>query len=113
MDPIGLSLETFDAIGRLRTVDGGFPVEASGGFPDGSEFTGIAGLEEALLKRPELFIGTLSEKLLVYALGRGVESYDAPEIRRIVREARAQDFRLSSLVLGVVKSQPFQMRTSR
>jgi hypothetical protein len=113
MDPIGLSLETFDAIGRLRTVDGGFPVEASGGFPDGSEFTGIAGLEEALLKRPEIFIGTLSEKLLIYALGRGVESYDAPEIRRIVREARAQDFRLSSLVLGVVKSQPFQMRTSR
>lgn len=113
MDPIGLSLETFDAIGRLRAVDGGLPVDASGGLPDGSEFTGIAGLEEALLKRPEIFIGTLTEKLLVYGLGRGVESYDAPEIRRIVREARAQDFRLSSLILGVVRSQPFQMRTSR
>ena len=113
MDPIGLSLEGFDAIGRLRTVDGGFPVDASGGFPDGSEFTGIAGLEEALLKRPEIFVGTLTEKLLVYALGRGVESYDAPAVRTIVREARAQEFRLSSLILGVVNSRPFQMRTSR
>ena len=113
MDPIGLSLEAYDAIGRLRTVDGGFPVETSGGFPDGSEFSGIAGLEEALLKRPEIFVGTLTEKLLIYALGRGVEAYDAPEVRKIVREARAQDFRLSSLILGVVKSQPFQMRTSR
>lgn len=113
MDPIGLSLEPFDAIGRFRSADAGLPVDASGGFPDGSEFTGVAGLEAAILKRPEIFIGTLTEKLLVYALGRGVESYDAPQIRTIVREARAQDYRLSSLILGVVNSQPFQMRTSR
>jgi hypothetical protein len=113
MDPIGLSLERFDAIGRVRTVESGIPVDASGALPDGTEFTDVAGLEEALLKRPEVFIGTLTEKLLIYALGRGVEAYDAPEVRRIVREARAEDFRLSSIVLGVVKSKPFLMRMSQ
>jgi mono/diheme cytochrome c family protein len=112
MDPIGLSLERFDAIGRVRTVENGIPVDASGGLPDGTEFTDVAGLEEALLKRPEVFIGTLTEKLLIYALGRGVEAYDAPEVRRIVREARAENFRLSSIILGVVKSKPFLMRMS-
>ncbi len=71
------------------------------------------GLEQALLNRPELFVGAFAEKLLTYALGRGVEYYDAPAIRAIVRDARAQDFRISSVVLGIVKSQPFQMRTSR
>jgi mono/diheme cytochrome c family protein len=113
MDPVGLSLENFDAVGRWRTVEGGAPIDASGGLPDGSTFADVHGLEQALLKRPEIFVGTFAEKLLTYALGRGVESYDAPSIRAIVRESRQQNFRVSSLILGIVKSTPFQMRTSR
>jgi Protein of unknown function (DUF1588)/Protein of unknown function (DUF1592)/Protein of unknown function (DUF1585) len=110
MDPVGLSMEKFDAIGRRRMDEGGVPIDASGGFPDGSKFEDVAGLEKALLNRPEIFVGTVAEKLLIYALGRGVEYYDAPTIRAIVRDSRAQDFRLSALVLGIVKSAPFQMR---
>ena len=113
MDPLGLSLEKFDAIGRRRTVEAGTPIDASGGLPDGSRFADVDGLETALLRRPELFVATFAEKLQTYALGRGVEYYDEPAIRTIVRDARAENFRISSLVLGVVKSQPFQMRKSR
>ena len=113
MDPIGLSLEKFDAVGRRRTVDGGVPIDASGGLPDGSTFADVAGLEAALLRRPELFVGALTEKLLTYASGRGVEYYDAPAVRAIVRDARAQRFKISSIVLGIVNSAPFQMRMSR
>jgi hypothetical protein len=113
MDPVGLSLEKFDAVGRWRAVEGGAPIDSSGGLPDGSQFADVPGLEQALLRRPEIFVGTFAEKLLTYALGRGVESYDAPAVRTIVREARSQDFRVSSIILGVVKSKPFQMRTSR
>jgi hypothetical protein len=113
MDPIGLSMEKFDAIGRRRTDEGGIAIDASGGLPDGSHFEDIAGLEKALLSRPDIFVGTFVEKLLTYALGRGVEYYDAPAVRAIVRDARAQDFRVSSLILGVVNSAPFQMRMSR
>jgi hypothetical protein len=113
MDPVGLSLENFDAIGRWRTAEGDAPIDASGGLPDGSKFADVHGLEQALLSRPEMFIGTFAEKLLTYATGRGVEYYDAPAIRTIVRDARAKDFRVSSLILGVVGSQPFQMRKSR
>jgi hypothetical protein len=113
MDPLGLSLEKFDAVGRRRTVEEGIPIDASGGLPDGSKFADVQGLEAALLRRPELFVGNFAEKLLTYASGRGVEYYDAPAIRQIVRDARAQNFRISSIVLGIVKSQPFQMRKSR
>ena len=113
MDPVGLSLEMFDAVGRRRTAEDGIPIDVSGGLPDGSRFADVHGLEQALLRRPEIFAGTVAEKLLTYALGRGVEYYDAPSIRAIVRESRAQEFRVSSLVLGIVNSQPFQMRTSR
>ena len=113
MDPVGLSLERFDAVGRRRTVEEGTRVDASGGFPDGSVFDDVQGLEAALLRRPELFVGAFTEKLLTYASGRGVEFYDAPAVRSIVRDARAQNFRMSSIVLGIVNSQPFQMRTSR
>lgn len=113
MDPVGLSLEMFDAVGRRRTVEGATPIDASGGLPDGSRFADVQGLEAALLRRPELFVGTFAEKLLTYASGRGVESYDAPAIRAIVRDARSQDFRASSILLGIVKSAPFQMRTAR
>jgi hypothetical protein len=113
MDPIGLSLEKFDAVGRRRNVEGDTPIDASGGLPDGSRFADVDGLEDALLRRPELFVGTFAEKLLTYALGRGIEYYDAPAIRKIVRDASAADYRVSIVILGVVKSQPFQMRTSR
>ena len=110
MDPVGFALENFDAVGRWRTAEERKPIDASGGLPDGSTFTGVAALERGLLQRPELFAGTVSEKLLTYALGRGVESYDAPAIREIVRRAQADNFRLSSLILGIVSSTPFQMR---
>jgi mono/diheme cytochrome c family protein len=113
MDPLGLALERYDAVGRRRTMDGGTPIDASGGTPDGTRFTDVRGLEAALLRRPELFVGTFTEKLLTYALGRGVDYYDAPATRAILREARPQKYRVSSIVLGVVKSPSFQMRKSR
>jgi mono/diheme cytochrome c family protein len=113
MDPIGLSLERFDAVGRRRTLEDGVAIDASGGFPDGSAFSDVDGLEAAILRRPELFVGAFAEKLLTYASGRGVEYYDAPAVRAIVRDAQPQGYRMSSIVLGVVKSKPFQMRTSR
>jgi Protein of unknown function (DUF1592)/Protein of unknown function (DUF1588)/Protein of unknown function (DUF1585)/Protein of unknown function (DUF1587)/Protein of unknown function (DUF1595)/Planctomycete cytochrome C len=113
MDPVGLSLENFDAVGRRRTVEAEAPIDVAGSLPDGSTFADVDGLEAALLRRPELFVGAFAEKLQTYALGRGVEYYDAPSIRAIVREARAHDFRISPIILGIVKSQPFQMRTSR
>jgi len=113
MDPVGLSMEKFDAVGRRRADEGGVAIDASGGLPDGSTFEDVAGLEKALLSRPEIFVGTFAEKLMTYALGRGVEYYDAPAIRAIVRGSRADDFRVSSLVLAIVRSAPFQMRMSR
>jgi Protein of unknown function (DUF1592)/Protein of unknown function (DUF1588)/Protein of unknown function (DUF1585)/Protein of unknown function (DUF1587)/Protein of unknown function (DUF1595)/Planctomycete cytochrome C len=112
MDPVGFALENYDAVGRWRTVEEGRPVDATGGLPDGSRFEGAAGLEDALLKRPELFVGALAEKLLTFAIGRGVEPYDAPAVRKIVREARAADYRFSSLILAVATSTPFQLRRS-
>src|SRR5262249_28047000 len=113
MDPVGLSMEKFDAIGRRRDAEAGVPIDASGGLPDGSHFDDVPGLEKSLLNRPELFVATLTEKLLIYALGRGGEYYDEPTVRVIVRDSRAHDFRMSSLILGIVESAPFQMRMSR
>ena len=114
MDPAGLSMENFDAIGRWRTrTESGSEVDASGGLPDGSEFTGASGLRSALLRRPDLFVGTLTEKLMTYGLGRGLEFHDAPAVRTVVRNAQAQDYRFSSLVLGIVRSDPFLMRMSQ
>ncbi len=110
MDPVGFSLENFDAIGRWRTLEDGQPVDASGGLPDGSQFWGVDGLEAALLKHPDLFVGTLTEKLLTFALGRGIELNDAPAVRKIVREARADGNRLSAIIVGIVNSTPFTMR---
>ena len=113
MDPLGLSLEKYDAVGRRRDVEAGSAIDVSGGLPDGSKFGDVNGLETALLRRPELFVGTVTEKLMTYALGRGMEYYDAPATRAIIRDARAQNFRMSSIILGIVNSQPFQMRKSR
>lgn len=110
MDPVGFALENFDAIGRWREFENGAPVDATGGLPDGSLFNGVAPMEDGLLDRPELFVRTLSEKLLTFALGRGVEYHDAPAVRKIVKDAEMEDYRFSSLVLGIVNSVPFQMR---
>jgi hypothetical protein len=112
MDAVGFSVENYDAVGRWRGTDAGQPIDAAGGLVDGSEFTGVSGLEQALLNRPELFVRTLTEKLLTYGLGRGVEYYDAPAVRQIVREARDDKYRFSTLIVGIVKSTPFQMRKS-
>jgi len=110
IDPVGFPLEQFDAVGRWRTRDDGRPIDAAGGLPDGSEFDGVAGMEKALLRRPELFARTVTEKLFTFALGRAPEGFDAPAIRKIVRDARADNYRLSSLIRGVATSMPFQMR---
>jgi hypothetical protein len=112
IDPVGFALENFDAVGRWRTREEGRPVDASGGLPDGSRFVGVRGLEEGLLKRPEIFVGTLTEKLLTFALGRGVEPSDGPAVREVVRAAQAADYRPSALIGAIVNSVPFQMRTS-
>ena len=112
MDPIGLSLENFDAIGRWRTRTDGFePLDVTGSLPDGTTYEGVAGLKDTLLSRPELFVSTLTEKLLAYALGRPVEYYDAPTVRSIMREVEQDDYRFSSLILGIVASTTFQMRS--
>jgi len=113
MDPMGLALENFDAVGRWREFEAGKPVEAAGGFLDGSVFDGVSGLEQALLNRPELFVQTLTEKLTTFALGRGVEYYDAPAVRKIVATARDNDYHFSQLIMGIVQSTPFQMRMSQ
>jgi hypothetical protein len=106
-------LENYDAVGRWRTVEDGKPIDASGGLPDGSKFEGVAGLQRALLNRPEVFAGVFTEKLLTYGLGRGVECYDAPSVRGVVRKVQASDFKFSSFILGIVNSVPFQMRRSQ
>ncbi len=113
MDPVGFSLENYDAVGRWRNTEEATPIDASGGLPDGSKFTGVSGLLKAFESRPEAFLTTFSEKLLTYSLGRGVEYYDAPAVRKVVREARAKDLRFSSFIVGIAASTPFQMRRSQ
>ena len=111
MDPPGFALEQFDAVGRFRTRSAaGTPIDATGELPDGTRFDGAAGLREALAGRPERFVGTLTEKLLTYALGRGLEHYDAPAVRAVARAAAEDGYRFSSLVVGIVESAPFRMR---
>ena len=111
MDPLGFALENFDGIGRWRTHDGGEPVDASATLPDGTAFDGPAGLRALLDSRREAFVETVTARLLTYALGRGVEHYDQPAIRQIVRGA-GPDHRWSSIILGVARSVPFTMRRS-
>ena len=106
-------MENFDAIGRWRVVEDGQAIDVTGGLPDGSQFAGVAGLEAALLRRPDLFVSTLTEKLLTFALGRGLEASDAPAVRRIVRDAQSSDYRLSYVILGIVNSAPFTLRKSQ
>jgi mono/diheme cytochrome c family protein len=110
MDPIGFTLENFDAVGSYRVREAGAPVDASGQWVDGTKVDGIVTLRQAIMKRPDVFVRTLTQKLLTYALGRGLEPADMPAVRAIVRSADGQGDRFSSLVLGVVDSDPFQMR---
>jgi hypothetical protein len=113
IDPVGFALENFDAVGRWRDNEGDSgAIDVSGTLPGLGDVNGVAGLEEALLRRPDLFATTLTEKLLTFALGRGVEYYDAPAVRKILREAQPGGYRFSALVLGIVNSAPFQMRRS-
>ena len=110
MDPIGLALENFDAIGRWRDFDGESPIDASGVLTDGTKVSGAVDLRQALLQRPEVLVGTMTEKLMTYGLGRGLEPYDMPAVRAIVRGASRDQYRFSALVKGVVTSTPFRMR---
>lgn len=111
MDPLGFALENFDGIGRWRsTNEAGTPIDTAGQLADGTPVDGPVGLRSALLKRPESFVTTVTEKLLTYGLGRGVEYYDAPAVRQIVRDAAADDYRWSALIAGIARSVPFQMR---
>src|SRR3984957_17831524 len=115
MDPIGLSLENFDGVGHWRDMDSGFKVDPSSQLVDGTKVNGPASLRQALLNRPEAFVGTMTEKLLMYALGRETKYYDMPVVRAIMKDAALDSagdrYRFSALVLGIVKSAPFQMRT--
>jgi hypothetical protein len=110
MDPIGFALENFDAVGRWRDRDAGKSIDTSGVLPGGVPFDGVTGLKRVLLSRPEPFVGALTEKLTMYALGRNVQYYDMPAVRKIVHDSVKHDYTFTSLVIGVVQSAPFQMR---
>jgi hypothetical protein len=112
MDPLGFALENFDAIGAWRTQDGGAPVDTSGALPDGTKIDGFKGLQQLLASRQDDFATTITEKLMTYALGRGLEASDMPQVRAITRRASHDDYRWSSLILGVVDSMPFQYQRS-
>jgi uncharacterized protein DUF1585/uncharacterized protein DUF1588 len=114
IDPLGFALENFDVIGGWRTVDeSGQPVDATGTTVGGAKVMGLAGLRALLLEQPEQFPRTVTEKLFAYALGRRLEYYDRPAVRKIVRDAAAENYRWSSLVLGIVKSPAFLTRASQ
>jgi hypothetical protein len=110
MDPIGFALENFDLTGKWRDADGKTPVDASGELVDGTKLNGADSLRSALLSRSDTFINSATQKLLTYALGRAVQYNDMPVVRSVMRDAAAKDYRFSSLVIGIVKSAPFQMR---
>jgi hypothetical protein len=112
MDPVGLSLENFDAVGAWRTREPNGPIDASSQLSDGTTVDGVVALRQALVRDPEIFVTTLTEKLLTYALGRGLTAYDMPAVRGIVRDASRENYRWSSLVLGIAGSVPFQMRAA-
>ena len=113
MDPIGFALDNFDAVGRWRaTGEGGTEIDPSGVLPDGSTFEGVVGLRENLLSHPQQFVKTMTENLLTYSLGRTLEFFDNSVIRAVVRDATRDNYRFSTLILGIVNSTPFQMRRS-
>jgi hypothetical protein len=111
MDPLGFALENYDGVGKWRDKDLGSVIDASGKLPDGSPFVGPAGLKKILTtNRRDDFVGTATQKLLIYALGRGLEYYDLPAARSISRQAAKDDYRMSALISAIVSSTPFQMR---
>jgi hypothetical protein len=110
MDPIGFSLENFDLVGRWRTVDGKSPINASGQLVDGTALNGPDTLRAALLSRFDVFARTFSEKMLTYGLGRALRPVDMPAVRAITRDAAKDNYKFSSIILGIVSSEPFQMR---
>ncbi len=110
MDPLGFALENYDPVGAWRTHEGATAVDSEGAMPDGTVFKGASGLRQALMTQPEIFLTALSEKMMIYATGRGMEGYDRPALRLIVRKAAADNYRFSSFILGIVNSLPFQMR---
>jgi cytochrome c553 len=112
MDPIGFALENFDAVGAWRAKDGLNAIDASGQLVDGTSINGVVELRDSITRHPDLFASTLTEKLLTYGLGRGLDYYDMPVVRKIVRDAAGDNYRFSSLVLGIVRSTPFQMRAA-
>jgi len=112
MDPLGFSLENFDALGKWRTMSDGVPVDTSASLPDGTHFDGVAGLRKLLLDHRADFVRTLTEKMLAYAIGRSVEYYDLPAVREITRSAGRSDYRWSAVILGIVSSAPFTMSTA-
>jgi hypothetical protein len=113
MDPIGFALESFDAVGKYRSYDENFEsIDTTGAYADGTRIDGLAGLRQVLMNHSDQFLVNVTNTLLTYALGRGVEYYDAPAVRAIVRDAAPRNYRLSSIILGIVKSAPFQMRRS-
>jgi Protein of unknown function (DUF1592)/Protein of unknown function (DUF1588)/Protein of unknown function (DUF1585)/Protein of unknown function (DUF1587)/Protein of unknown function (DUF1595)/Planctomycete cytochrome C len=114
LDPLGFALDNYDGVGAWRTLgEDGTPIDATGVLADGTKVNGPVDLRNALMSRPNVFVGTMTTKLMTYALGRGVEYYDMPAIRAIVRDAAHNDYRFSSLIIGVVKSTPFQMRRAQ
>ena len=113
MDPIGFALENFDGVGHWRTTEDGARIDPTGTLFNGASLDGVVGLRQALVARPEIFVGVLTEKMLTYALGRGIEYYDMPAVRKIVQDAKGQDFHFSSIVLGIARSAPFQMKEAK
>ncbi|MGE3577677.1 MAG: DUF1588 domain-containing protein, partial [Vicinamibacterales bacterium] len=110
LDPMGFAFENFNGIGKWRTEDGRTPIDPSGGLPDGTKFSGPAGFREALLAKQDIFVSTMTAKLLTYALGRGLEPADMPIVRQLIRDTAAAGNRWSSLILNITRSLPFQMR---
>src|ERR1700724_678799 len=111
MDPFGLSLETCYLVGQSRALgESGETIDVSGALPDGTKFEGVKGLRTALVAHPEMFVGTFTEKLFTYALGRGLTYHDAPAIRSILHEAKRDNYPVQAIILGIVRSPQFQMR---
>ena len=111
MDPIGFALENFDVVGRWRTQDhAGLALDTADVLSDGTSIKGVVSLREALVRRPDVFVQTFTEKLLIYALGRGLTAEDMPTVRKIVRDSGQQQYRFTALLQGIVESTPFQMR---
>jgi hypothetical protein len=112
MDPLGFALENFDAIGAWRTREAGVAIDASGQLADGTSVDGVVALRSALLARSDVFVRTLTEKLMIYGLGRGLQYFDMPVVRDIVRQAERQQYRFSGIMMGIVTSPQFQMRVA-